>query len=164
MLPLLFTLIFFSPTAAWGWASLVLLAVVVAIPYLRRSSSLGSHGSPEAAPRPYLSALASHYWLAPAVLVISFVHAWIPMASGRMPQTSMRGLWLATYALGVIFLQLVIGLALRYVGPRVAHAMRRVHFLLMLGIVALVLSHVSLNGSFVSALTATFRRSHSPHS
>jgi hypothetical protein len=164
MLPLLFTLIFFSPTAAWGWVGLVLLAVVVAIPYLRRNSSLASPGSPAAAPRPYLTALAPHYWLAPAVLVISFVHAWIPMASGHMPQTSMRGLWLATYALGVIFLQLLIGLALRYMGPRVAHAMRRVHFVLMLGIVALVLSHVWLNGPFVNTLTATFHRFHPPHS
>jgi hypothetical protein len=157
MLPVLFTLIFFSPTAAWGWASLVLLAVVVAIPYLRRSTPLSSPGLPATATRPYLSALTPHYWLAPAVLVISFVHAWIPMASGRMPHTSMRGLWLATYALGVIFLQLLIGLAMRYLGPQVARTMRRVHFLLMLGIVALVLAHLWLNGPFVSALTATFR-------
>ena len=164
MLPLLFTLIFFSPTAIWGWASLVLLAVVVAIPYLRRIPSRPSADSAAATARPYLGALAPHYWLAPAVLVISFVHAWIPMASGHMPHTSMRGLWLATYALGVIFVQLVIGLALRYVGPRVAHAMRRVHFVLMLGIVALVLAHLWLNGPFVSALTATFRRFQSPHS
>jgi hypothetical protein len=71
------------------------------------------------------------------------------MASGHMPHTSMRGLWLATYALGLIFLQLLLGLALRYIGPRGAQAMRRIHFILMVGIAALVLSHLWLNGPFL---------------
>ena len=70
------------------------------------------------------------------------------MASGHMPHTSMRGLWLATYALGLIFLQLLLGLTLRYVGPRAAQALRRIHFVLMIGIAGLVLSHLWLNGPF----------------
>lgn len=103
-------MIFFTATAFWGWVSLTLLGFVVAIPYLRRKV-VPSTGLPNAAPRPYLAALPLHYCLAPAVLIISFFHAWIPMASGHMPHTSMRGLWLATYALGLIFVQLLLGLA-----------------------------------------------------
>ena len=151
MIHLLFEVIFFSPTALWGWLSLALLAVVVAVPYFRRSdSSLATNGTTSPS-RSYLSVLTPHYWLALAVLVVSFVHAWIPMAAGRMPQTSMRGLWLATYALGLIFVQLLLGLALRYAGPRAVRALRLVHFVLMLGIAALVLAHLWLNGPFFAA-------------
>jgi len=87
-----------------------------------------------------------HYWLAPVVAIVSLVHAWIPMSSGHMPRTSMNGLWLATYALGALFLQLFVGLLTRYAGPRRAAAMRRVHFGLMLVIIALLVSHLWLNG------------------
>jgi hypothetical protein len=146
MLRLLFDIAFISPTALWGWAGILLLGVVVAIPYLRRTVS--SSSSSTTAARSYLSALSPHYWLAPGVLIFSFVHAWIPMASGHMPHTSMRGLWLASYALGLIFVQLFLGLVLRYVGPRAARALRRVHFVLMLGIAALIFSHLWLNGPF----------------
>lgn len=148
MVHFLFEMIFFSPTALWGWVSMVLLAVVIVIPYLRRGDGITSSGSSAVAARPYLSTLTPHYWLAPGVLLLSFLHAWIPMASGHMPHTSMKGLWLATYALGLIFIQLLLGLTLRYVGPRGAKALRRVHFVLMLGIAALVLSHLYLNGPF----------------
>lgn len=144
-------LAFITPTALWGWLSFLLLAVVVVIPYLQRNTAAPS-STPATAPRSYLSALAAHYWLAPAVLIISFLHAWIPMASGRMPHTSMRGLWLATYGLGLIFVQLLLGLALRYTRLRAAQALRRVHFVLMLGITGLVLAHLWLNGRFFDLL------------
>jgi cytochrome c biogenesis protein CcdA len=70
------------------------------------------------------------------------------MASGHMPHTSMRGLWLATYALGLILVQLLLGLALRSVGPRTAQALRRIHFVLMIAIAALVLTRLWSNGPF----------------
>jgi hypothetical protein len=147
MIRLLFEVIFVTPTALWGRVGLTLLGFVIAIPYLRRNV-VPPTGSPNAAPRRYLAALSLHYWLAPAVLAISFLHAWIPMASGHMPHTSMRGLWLGTCALGLIFAQLLLGLAQRYVGPRAAQALRRIHFVLMIGIAALVLTHLWLNGRF----------------
>jgi hypothetical protein len=147
MIGLVFEVIFFTPTALWGWIGFALLGLVVAIPYIRRNA-VSATASANSAPRPYLAALSLHYWLAPAVLAISFLHAWIPMASGHMPHTSMRGLWLATYALGLMFLQLLLGLALRYADPRGAQTLRRVHFVFMVGIAALVLSHLWLNGPF----------------
>ena len=144
-----FEMIFVSPTALWGWLSLALLAVVVAIPYLRRTTVVAQAAD---MPRPYLSALSAHYWLALTVFIVSFVHAWIPMAAGHIPQTSMRGLWLATYALGLLLLQLAFGLALRFGHARTVRALRYIHFLLMLGIAALVLAHVWLNGPFRPSL------------
>lgn len=74
-----------------GLGQFALLGSVVAIPYLR-CKVVPATGLPNTAPRPYLAALSLHYWLAPAVFAISFLHAWIPMASGHMPHTSMRGL------------------------------------------------------------------------
>jgi thiosulfate reductase cytochrome b subunit len=69
-----------------------------------------------------------------------------------MPHTSMRGLWLATYGLGLIFVQLVSGLVLRYTGARTAQTLRRIHFVLMLSIVGLVLAHLWLNGPLFDVL------------
>ena len=137
---------FDTTTAIWGWLALASLIVVVAIPYFRRKGP--SVGAESSVPRAHLSRLIAHFWIAPAVLAISFVHAWIPMASGHMPRTSMNGLWLATYALGLMFVQIVLGIALRYFGLRTARVLKRVHLALMLGIVALVLLHLALNGRF----------------
>jgi hypothetical protein len=56
----------------------------------------------------------------------------------------LTGLWLATVALGLLFLQILIGLTLRSSGEsRVVF--RAFHFWTMLGISALVLSHLWLN-------------------
>jgi len=146
MMHLLFEFVFISPADILGWLSVVLLGAVIAIPYLKNRARARVPESNGAAPRPYLNALWPHYWFAPAVAVGSFVHAWIPMASGHMPHTSMRGLWLATYALGLVFLQILLGLVLRFAGPATAAFLRRVHFVCMVGIVALLLAHLLLNG------------------
>jgi hypothetical protein len=44
--------------------------------------------------------------------------------------------------------QLLLGLALRSVGPRTAQALRRIHFVLMIAIAALVLTRLWFNGPF----------------
>jgi len=147
MIHLFFGLLFLSQTALWGWMSLVFLAIVIVLPYVYRCADARQPSSTPAASRPY-PRLWPHFWLGPAVFLISFIHAWIPMASGKLPQTSMQGLWLATYALGLVFVQLLLGLALRFSRLRSLGILRRVHFVLLLGIVALVLSHLWLNGPF----------------
>jgi len=134
----------FSPTDAWGWLSLVLLVISIAIPYALRSKSPSQASSAFDASRG-TRILWIHYWLGPLIFALSFVHAWIPMATGHMPHTSMQGLWLATYALGLILLQVLLGLALRYF-RRGARVLRWVHFAVMLGIGGLLLAHLWLNG------------------
>ena len=90
-----------------------------------------------------------HYWLAPLVALGSFVHAWIPMASHHMPRTSYDGLWIATVGLGLILLQLGLGLSLRYAGQGATNVLRRIHFVLMMGITALVIVHLWMNSAFL---------------
>jgi hypothetical protein len=152
MMRLVLHIAFLSDVDAWGWLGAALLAMLIAIPYFRirgmagpvsKASSANSELPTQGSKR---GSMRVHYWLAPMVAIVSLVHAWIPMSSGRMPHTSMNGLWLATYALGALFLQLFVGLLTRYAGPRRAAAMRRVHFGLMLVVVVLLVSHLWLNG------------------
>jgi len=89
--------------------------------------------------------MASHYWLAPLLVLGSFVHAWIPMASRHVPRTNFNGLWLATFALGLMLVQLVLGVALRSTRHGEPNLLRRAHFTLMLGITTLVLLHLWMN-------------------
>jgi len=119
---------------ALGWLSLLLLGIVIALPYLR--------GNPRAiqfARQP----MRLHYWFAPLLAIGSLVHAWIPMASRHMPKTNFDGLWIATVALGMILLQIVLGVALRYI--RAGAWLRQTHWVVMLGITALVLIHLWMN-------------------
>jgi len=90
-----------------------------------------------------------HYVLGFVLPAAALAHGWIPMATGQMPRTSLTGLWLATFALGLLFLQLLIGLAVqRLRGDSNSAArvtLRRTHFVTMLVIAALALSHILLN-------------------
>jgi hypothetical protein len=133
-------------TRAMGWASLFLLGVVIALPYWSFSGAKVGGRSGPGIVRPAFRRMGFHYWLAPLVALGSFVHAWIPMASHQMPRTNYNGLWIATAALGLILLQLGLGLTLRFGWSGAAKLLRRTHFLLMIGISALVLLHLWLNG------------------
>jgi len=151
MMKLVLHIAFLSEVDAWGWLGAVLLAMLIAIPYFRirgvaRPNEVSGAPSDLQTLGPKRGSMRVHFWLAPVVAIVSLVHAWIPMSSGHMPQTSMNGLWLATYALGALFLQLFVGLLTRYAEPKRATAMRRVHFALMLIVVVLVASHLWLNG------------------
>jgi len=126
-------------TRVIGWLSVALLGLVIALPFFGRSLA----GTNKAAPG--AKRMMFHYWLAPAVALGSFVHAWIPMASGHMPRTSFSGLWIATLALGMILLQLGVGLALRYAGKDSARLLIRIHLTVMFFISALVLIHLWMN-------------------
>ncbi len=90
-----------------------------------------------------------HYALGFVLPAAALAHGWIPMASGHMPRTSMTGLWLATFALGLLFLQLLIGLAMQTLGRNGESAgrlaLRRTHFVTMLLIASLALAHMLLN-------------------
>jgi hypothetical protein len=55
--------------------------------------------------------MGGHYALDSCCLPGALAHGWIPMSSGHLPGTNITGLWLATYAHGLLFLQLLIGLS-----------------------------------------------------
>jgi len=139
----------FDSTRVIGWLSLVLLAIVIALPYL--SSVRTDEGVRPAftffrlPPR----RVTLHYWLAPLVALGSSVHAWIPMASHHMPRTNYNGLWLATVGLGLMLVQLGLGITLRSTGQGTPNFLRHIHFTLMLGITALVLLHLWMNSPMI---------------
>ena len=140
---------YFDATRAIGWLSVLLLGVIIALPYLL-AFGFGANGSSSSGFfRPPLRPMAFHYWLAPLVALGSFVHAWIPMSSHRMPRTNFDGLWLATAALGLILLQLGLGVVLRFARRGAPNLLRRTHFTLMVGITALVLLHLWMNSPLI---------------
>jgi hypothetical protein len=139
----------FDSTRVIGWLSVFLLGILIALPYLptigagaKARSSLGFFRLP-------LRRMTFHYWLAPLVALGSFVHAWIPMASRHMPRTNYSGLWLASLALGLILMQLGLGVVLRFTRRGTPSLLRRTHFALMLGIAALVLLHLWMNSPLI---------------
>jgi hypothetical protein len=128
-----------------GWLVAALLAVQIGLPFfLRRVRKGGVKGEPsDAGGSPLLGAsMRWHYLLGFILPAAALAHGWIPMGSGHMPHTNMTGLWLATYALGLLFLQLVIGLTVQRVRVK---GLRRVHFFTMLVVAALAISHMLLN-------------------
>ncbi len=63
-------------------------------------------------------------------------HAWLPMRAGHIPVSAFSGLWLATIALGILLVQLGVGLALRYTRGHTRRTLLQAHFLCMLAVVA----------------------------
>jgi hypothetical protein len=133
--------------SASGWIAGLITAVGILLPYLLRPTRVGR--ALGFAPRHeafYLRRMWPHYWTGYLSLGLSFYHAWVSMAFGRMPRTSLAGLWLATLALFLLFVQLLLGLVLQKARGARAIA-RRLHFWSMVGIFVLVLAHIRLNGS-----------------
>jgi thiosulfate reductase cytochrome b subunit len=154
-----------SLQTAWtGWLVALLVALQAALPYALRKcarqkpqpvpTNQATRTSPNLqnlSPPVVGNSMRWHYLLGFILPAGALAHAWIPMASGPMPRTSMTGLWLATGALGLLFLQLLVGLALKRVSAARAGntpsraGLGRVHFAVMLAIGALVLAHMLLN-------------------
>lgn len=137
-------------TSASGWLALILVSVAIAIPYILRRGWLS--GALTARPiesrtssSPFLVRLRAHYWAGYVVAGLSFAHAWVPMRSGYMKRTDVLGLWFATLALLLLFLQVLVGLTLRAPQIQGRHSLRRLHFWGMAAIVALVGAHIWRN-------------------
>jgi thiosulfate reductase cytochrome b subunit len=134
-----------------------MIGVQIALPFLLRKIRRApiSPGNPHhailqtRAEPPAGKSMRWHYALGFVLPAAALAHGWIPMASGHMPRTSMTGLWLATFALGLLFLQLLIGLAVQTLGRNGESAgrlaLRRTHFVTMLLITSLALAHMLLN-------------------
>lgn len=137
----------FFYTSTTGRIATILTAVEILLPYLLRRTRLSkSLGIAQGYAAPYLKRMWPHYWAGYLLLALSFVHAWIPMSAGRMPVTSPSGLWLATIALALLFLQIFLGLLLQRAGEA-RRFLRAAHFWIMLVVCALVFAHLWMNSS-----------------
>jgi hypothetical protein len=134
-------------TGVAGWLAVIFLGAVAVLPYMLRRSVISVRlGISLPSDQPYLQRMWPHYWLAYAVTALSFLHAWVLMSRGRMIRTSAIGLYLATIALLLLFLQVLMGLALQQKVLAERRSIRTWHFWTMAGVVALVAAHVWLNG------------------
>lgn len=118
-------------TALSGWLATLLLGVVIGFPYLARVLRARS--------------LKPHYWLGFLVPMIAFVHARLPMPSGRPSGSGLIGMLLATTALLLMVWQAGLGVSLRAAKGIERRSTRRIHFWTMLVTVCLVVGHIALN-------------------
>jgi cytochrome b561 len=130
-----------------GWLGTILIAMVALLPYMLRRSPLGVRlGVVLPSNQPYLRRMWPHFWLAYAATALSFVHAWALMSRRAMARDNPSGLYLATLALSLLFLQIMLGLTLQQRRLPGRKAVRNWHFWTMAGVVILVGAHIWLNG------------------
>jgi hypothetical protein len=131
---------------ASGWLASLLICVAIVIPYMtRRNWFAGVLATQDASKSPFLTCLRSHYWAGYVVTGLSLAHAWVPMRSGHMKRSDIQGLWFATFALLLLFLQVFVGLMLRTPQIPERRSLRTLHFWGMAAIVALVGAHIWRN-------------------
>lgn len=128
-----------------AWAALLFLAVEIALPYLLRRPSPRPRmlGEAQSATFPsFRERLRPHYWLGYAIAGLSSVHAF--SVGPAMSRSDAAGVWAATIAWGLLFVQVALGLCLQAGGAN-PYRIRRIHFWSMLVMSALVLVHVLRN-------------------
>jgi hypothetical protein len=129
-----------------GWMAIIALGVEVTLAYLLRRSMLSEWlGLTQTFSGTALRRMRPHYALGAMLPLITVAHAWMPMAAGRLRGSDMFGLWLATFALLALMLQLVIGVALVNTAGSDRRNLRRVHLVCMFVVSGLVAAHVVLN-------------------
>jgi hypothetical protein len=93
---------------------------------------------------PGFGTMRTHYALGFGVPAIAFIHAWIPMATGRAGSFERIGLWIATLALLLLFVQMMLGMSLRSSSSG-GGGLRRIHIGMMVVLAALILTHITLD-------------------
>ncbi|MBL8644456.1 MAG: hypothetical protein JNK21_11035 [Rhodospirillaceae bacterium] len=127
----------FMLTSSSGWAAAFMIIATVILAYALRPAR-GSAGGR------YIGRMQAHVWIGFAVLTATLVHVAASMRPELMRGADGVGLTLATVALGVLAVQVALGLKLNRFGPGSA-ATRKVHFTAMLALVVLIALHVVMN-------------------
>jgi hypothetical protein len=136
-----------------GWVAVLGTGIEIALPY-RFRNIVRTNAGPAIAPAPPAGLpvgstslrlrMWPHYYLGYALLALVLTHTSLVMGPA-MERTDATGIWAATLALGVLLLQVALGLTLKgRTGNRVQ--LRRWHFWSMLGFLALVSTHLWRNG------------------
>lgn len=125
----------FLLVSATGWIAFLVLGITTALPYLLR----GQHRDV-----PLRVRMWPHYWLGYGLVILVLVHSSFVMGPATVRSDS-AGIWAATLALCLLFLQLALGLLLQNGSPT-QRQLRRLHFRSMIAIAALVVVHLWRNG------------------
>lgn len=131
----------FILTSTSGWAATLMIVATVALTYLLR---LQRARTVENAQGWYIGRMQAHVWIGLAVLVATVIHVAASMRPELMRGANGLGLTLATVAVIVLVVQGFVGVRLNRFADN-ARALRKIHFAVMLGLVALIAVHVVLN-------------------
>lgn len=123
-------------TSISGFLALFMLLLTLAVPYLLRKR------------------MRWHYWIGYLILALTSAHMWVSMRAGMARGSNALGLDLATLGLLLILFQVMLGLSLKDADAVSRAGVRRMHFALMLGIVAIALAHFGLNSALLRTLIA----------
>jgi hypothetical protein len=138
-----------GPAEATGWVIAALVLMTIAIPYAVRGRRL----APEGWGVGYLRRLAPHYWIGYTIAGVSVVHAGLAMSGPVPPGSSYQtGIWIGTGGMLLSFGQVMLGRRLRTLRGRGRLRLRRVHFLVMGGLLTTGALHLWLNGAVVQSL------------
>jgi hypothetical protein len=133
--------------SATGWIAVVVTVFEIVLPYLLRRVSLSQPPAlSQVLPSTYLERMWPHYGLGYVLVALSLVHAFTVMA-GPLGHTNASGIWAATGALLLLFLQLSLGLYLQSSSATSRRLLKRCHFWVMLAIVGFLALHIALNAA-----------------
>ncbi len=130
-----------------GWVAVLGTGVEAALPYIFRNKPRNARPPGGSLPTRVPSLrerMWPHYWLGYALLALALAHTSFVMGP-VMGRTDATGIWAATLAMCLLFLQVGIGLILKS-GSVDQRQVRRWHFWSMIGFIGLVLIHLSRNG------------------
>ncbi len=138
----------FLITSISGFLAFSLVLITLMLPYILRRQ-VRAAGVPAAA---VWRRMKIHAWIGYTILTLVTLHMYISMGSGMLRHTSVSGINLATLALLLIFAQVALGMRLERARGNCRLSLRRLHFVLMLGIVVLILAHLVMNSALLHAL------------
>lgn len=130
-----------------GWVAVFAIGLEIALPYLIRNSAQRAKGTRRGDTTPMNKPslrirMWPHYWLGYALVALIILHTMV--MGPAMSRSDAAGIWAATLALLILFLQVGIGLQLKS-GANDQRKLRRWHFWSMVSLVGLVLSHLWRN-------------------
>ena|SRR5579871_4387127 len=134
----------FLLTSISGFFALYLVAFTASLPYLVRR--LRTSAGP-------LQGMNLHYCIGYLVFGVLMLHMLVSMMAGMARGTSLTGLNLASLALLLVMLQVMLGTTL-LAGGRRSGPLKALHLVCMAGIVGLAAVHVALNSTLLHGLLA----------
>jgi hypothetical protein len=131
-----------------GWIAVLALGIEAGLPYILRDRLRNAllNSPPPAKTRRTQGLLVRmwpHYWLGYALLAVVLAHTSFVMGPA-MGRTDATGIWAATAAFFVLFLQIALGLVLKS-GTANQRQLRRWHYRTMIAVVFFVLTHLWRN-------------------
>jgi len=128
-----------------GWLAVLGVGIEAALPYIFRNlAPPASTGKLPTRLSTLHARMWPHYWLGYALVILVLTHTWF-ITGPVMGRSDATGIWAATLALCLLFLQVVLGLALKS-GTRNQRQLRQWHFAGMIAFIGLVLIHLWKNG------------------